>query len=153
MSSSNNEPPVTQQAPKDHELEVALPQPLDTIKGIAISFIEQNEQRYPTVGDWFFDDAGWLQIKVSKQDDPRYALAIAFHELVEAVACTQNGVTAEQVDEFDMGEGSDLDEPGQSIRAPYHKEHLLATAMERRFINHLGVDWDTYDKAVSDTGA
>lgn len=151
--SSSDEQPVTQQAPKDHEPEQPKPQPLDAIKGIAISFIDQKDQRYPTVGDWFFDDAGWLQIRVSKMEDPRYQLAVAFHEFVEAVTCTQAGITPAQVDEFDMGEGSDLDEPGQSIRAPYHKEHLLATAMERRLINHMGVNWDTYDKEVSDTGA
>lgn len=103
------------------------------------------------MGDWFFDGTV-LVVRVSKMSDIRYTIAVAVHELVEAVLCTQNGVTPEAVDAFDMGPGADYDEPGKHPSAPYHKEHIEATSIERKLITRLGVPWDIYDKAVGDQG-
>lgn len=150
MNSSDN--PATTQSPKDHVAEQPQPAPLGGLRRVVIEVISQDQQRYATAGDWFYDDEGVLHIKATQYPDPRYGWAVAFHELIEALTCTQAGITYQQVDEFDMGVGADLDEPGHDPRAPYHRQHILAMAMERKLITHLGVDWDTYDKEVSDKG-
>ena len=45
------------------------------------------------------------------------------------------------------GVGKDLDDPGDDPRAPYHLEHLTASAIERRLALELGVSWDAYKDA------
>jgi hypothetical protein len=65
------------------------------------------------------------------------------HELVEALLCRSMGVTAAQVDAFDMLHQRD-GEPGEIPCAPYHRQHMAAQAAERALADHLGVDWENY---------
>lgn len=136
----------------ESETQVANPQPFDAFDQIVIKFIDQSEQRYPTVGDWYFDDSGNLVIIASRTEDKRMQVAVAMHELFEALLCTHNGVTPQVVDEFDMGQGADYDEPGKHPSAPYHKEHIFATALERKIVNALGLTWEEYDATITDKG-
>lgn len=121
------------------------------IDRIVIEFIPQEQQRYDTCGDWFFEDTT-LVLKISRMAKPVWEQAVAIHELLEAMACNANGITQEAVDEFDMGIGADLDEPGDSPLAPYRVEHAWATVVERVFIGSVGENWSTYDAAVGDHG-
>lgn len=120
---------------------------------IKIEVIPHDQQRYPTVGDWFFEPNGDLTIKVSKMSDARFEALVAVHELVEVLICQHDGVTQEQVDAFDMEyertrpEGDDS-EPGDSVYAPYGKQHCIATAVERLLAAELGVSWKVYDDEV-----
>ena len=125
-----------------------MPQP---IKRIEIDFIDQSNQRYPTVGDWLYD-GDTLILKISRMPKPVWEQAIAVHELVEALLCNVNGVSQQAVDEFDMGPGADLDEPGFDRSAPYHREHCWADVVERAFVAASGESWATYDAAVGDHG-
>ena len=84
--------------------------------------------------------------------DARHQQLVAVHELVEALACNVAGVTQEAVDEFDMGAGSVLEEPGMDPAAPYHQQHIAATVVEMVLASVLGVDWAEYDVAVGDHG-
>ena len=121
---------------------------------IIIETIPHAEQRYPTVGDWFYDADGALRIKVSQMVDPRYCFLVALHELVEVQLCRERGITQDLVDRFDMQYEStrpadDDSEPGDDPQAPYKREHCTATGIERILAAELNVDWKTYEATIS----
>src|ERR1700690_4373509 len=111
---------------------------------IVIETISHKQQRYPTIGDWFYDADGNLQIKVSSLGNWREEALIGVHELVEVLLCKYQGVSQEVVDTFDIEfekqrvEGN-LDEPGDAPEAPYRRQHCLATAVERLLAAELDV--------------
>ena len=95
---------------------------------IIIEVVDHIEQRYPTVGDWEWDDElefKRLHIKVSRLDNHKHEFLVALHEWVEAILCWHRGITQESVTEFDK-HNPELVEPGDSPRAPYHVEHRQA---------------------------
>lgn len=121
---------------------------------IHIKIIPHSHQRYETVGDWFYDAHGDLQIRVSAMSDGRYEQLVAVHELIEALDCEEHGVEQESVDQFDTQFERDrlagnTDEPGDNPRAPYYEEHQFATGVERLLALRLGVDWTSYEKAIN----
>ena len=135
-------------------------QPAKTTKGspmtpllpVTIEAIPNDQQRYPTAGDYWIKD-GTLDIRVSKMSDPRYEFLIALHELVEAELVRQRGISMKSIDDFDMAyeknrKTNDDSEPGDDPKAPYHLEHVFATKIEKLMAKQLGVDWKTYDAAV-----
>jgi hypothetical protein len=87
-------------------------------------------------------------MRVSALADWRHSVLIAVHELVEALLCKAHGVTAEAVDEWDMGHGKELDEPGDDVRAPYHREHEFAGCVEQLLAHELNIDWNGYEDAL-----
>ena len=121
---------------------------------IHIKVIDHKKQRYPTVGDWYYDGNGDLQIHVSKMKDCRHELLVAVHELVECLICDANNIDQTDVDKFDMEyehnrkPGNDS-EPGDDIRAPYYHEHQVASGVERILAAELDVNWDEYTKEVN----
>lgn len=139
---------------------------------IIIETIPHSEQRYPTVGDWYYteepkfiennDGTGTreptgieqvLHIKVSKMENWRYEALVAIHELAEVLMCKFAGVTQEQVDMYDMEfeknrKPGDVSEPGDYVAAPYFKQHGVASGIERIIGAELGVDWNNYADAV-----
>lgn len=120
---------------------------------ITIETVPHVEQRYPTVGDWFFKSNGDLTIVVSELGDWRKEALVGVHELVEVLLCKHRGVPQEAVDKFDIQfeqsrpEGN-VDEPGDDPQAPYRREHCLATAIERMLAAELDVVWKEYAKQV-----
>ena len=117
---------------------------------IRIEFIPAKEQRYATIGDWYFDAAGDLVIRVSK-DDPQFPtgdeqILVALHELVEVLLCRKRGITQQMVDDFDIhGAGSEYCqengiEPGDHPDAPYRREHRFAMLIEHLMAHELGID-------------
>lgn len=122
------------------------------IEEITIRFIPQDDHRYDTVGDWFFEGRK-LVVLVSRMSNEVHQQAVAIHELVEALLCNAADVSQEAVDYFDMvGLGKDSDEPGFEPTAPYHKQHCWADVVERTFIAAAGLSWSAYDQAVGDHG-
>lgn len=123
---------------------------------ISVKVIPHSEQRYETVGDWWFDEDGTLQIRVSRMADDRYNCLVAIHEAIEAILCRNHGITAEAVDAFDKyfeakrdrGEVGADEEAGEDEDAPYRWEHFFATKIEYLFAAELGVAWQDYDAAV-----
>lgn len=139
---------------------------------IVIETIPHEKQRYPTVGDWFYQMESSLTpeggkseevlfIKVSELGDWRYNACVAVHELVEVLKCKQDGVTQEQVDKFDMDfeqcrakghltKEQEATEPGDVPTAPYQNQHCFATGIERLLAAALNVKWTEYaDKIES----
>ena len=127
---------------------------------IVIETIPQEQQRYPTVGDWYFDDQDTLQIKVSDMKNWKYEFLVAIHEMVEMMLCREHGVAELNVTAFDekfeklresfpglIGE----QEPGDMVSAPYFNEHQFATKIEKQVAAELGVDWDEYNSSVNNT--
>ena len=126
-------------------------------KNIRIEVISHRQQRYETVGDWFFDAGGGLIIRVSDMGNWKYNVLVAMHELVEVLCCREDGVTQGQVDRFDINyerkrKANDDSEPGDDPKAPYRKQHCLATGVERILAAVLGVSWSDYDNAVKAAG-
>jgi len=115
--------------------------------------IHHSEQRYPTVGDWYWE-GDVLHIRVSKMSDWRYVFLVTAHELVEVALCKFNGVSQEKVDAFDFDfeakrEEGNADEPGDSPDAPYRLEHCIATGIERILAGFLGVVWSEYENEIN----
>lgn len=122
---------------------------------ITIRPILHQDQRYPTVGDWWFDPEGNLEIRVSLMGDTRHEFLIGIHEAIEAVLCQANGVKEVDVTAFDeeyerKRAFDNKEEPGNDPSAPYFHEHQIATQCEKIISDALKVDWSEYDKAVTD---
>lgn len=122
---------------------------------ITIDFIEHADQRYPTPGDWFFTPSRNLVLRVSKMKDRRYMFLTAIHELVECLLCIEDGVTQENVDKFDaawkpsqLTDATQILEPGDDPRAPYHEQHVVAEICERIVAQAMSVHWPTYGAEI-----
>ena len=126
---------------------------------IYIDTIPHSEQRYPTVGDYWYPEVKGIstprmEVRISSLNNEDYELLVAIHELVEAHLCRKAGISEEAITAFDKTfeanrpEGN-TDEPGNDPTAPYHKEHIFATDIERHLAAILGIDWETYDAAVN----
>lgn len=114
---------------------------------VTITTIPHAFQRYDTIGDWQYDmDSDHLRISVSQFGNNLYEQAVAFHEYAEALGCIKAGITTKMVDDFDMsftGEG----EPGDDPRAPYHRQHVVATNIEEQLIVQMfSLSWGSYDE-------
>lgn len=120
---------------------------------IIIEVIPHESHRYTTVGDWFYDINGVLNIKVSRLSDWRREMLVAVHELVEVLTCKNDGVSQEMVDKFDMEfeanrHPDNEDEAGDDPSAPYVKQHCLATGIERILAQQWGVKWSDYEREL-----
>lgn len=84
-------------------------------------------------------------------------MPIVIHELVEWALCVHRGIEQSEVDGFDhlfelerkLGRHVD-EEPGDSLDAPYRKEHVIAENIERLVVQALGLDWKQYEEHVND---
>ena len=120
---------------------------------IVIETIKNELQKYPTVGDYWIDEDGTWQIRVSEMDNWKYEMAVAIHELWEQALCFDRGIKEPDITAFDIAfenkrEEGNNDEPGDSPKSPYAREHCSATGIERLFISEVNESWSDYDKAV-----
>lgn len=120
---------------------------------INIEVIPHNNHRYETVGDYWVDEAGVQQVRVSDMGDKRYEFLVALHELIELTLCEQRGIKEEDISAFDIEfeknrKPGNEEEPGDQPEAPYHKEHVFAECLERLMARELGVNWQKYTDAV-----
>ena len=114
---------------------------------IVIESIPSKEQRYDTLGDWWVDPDGTIQIRVSNdaQELPTtdHEFLVALHELVEMKVCEARGITQAQVDEFDLGMEEYCKEtgvePGDMPDAPYRREHRFAMIVEHLVAHEMGI--------------
>lgn len=117
---------------------------------IIIETIPHKEQRYTTVGDWFYDPDGTLHIKVSALSDDRREFLVALHELIEVKLCEHYGISQVSVDDFDMAwkEHDGIEEPGDDPQAPYENQHNFAMGIEQLLAAELEVKWHDYEKEL-----
>jgi hypothetical protein len=131
------------------------------ITKITIEVVPHDSQRYNTVGDWFFRD-NELVIRASEVGNHWSSLAIALHELTEALLALHRGTTKEHksyqdivdsVDRFDKWFEANVDqndtvdgydEPGSHPDCPVRKEHEIAILAERLLTSHMDINWEAY---------
>lgn len=122
-----------------------------------IETIPHNDQKYDTVGDYSYHyDSKPTEIHISQIGNPIFEFLVALHEFIESFLCRQKGIPCEKITEFDLlfekereaGFHTDEEEPGDDPRAPYHREHRLATAVEFFMAMLLGVNWKEYEQAI-----
>ena len=112
---------------------------------IHIKTIPESDQRYSTAGDYWHDEDGVLQIRLS-DDMPKYPQELVLiHELVEIFLCQKDGIKFEDIDNFDMNifplrNREEDDEPGDEPDAPYRKQHRRASIIEHMLANMMGLD-------------
>lgn len=127
---------------------------------IIIESIPHKQHRYPTCGDWFYDEQEpgtlepTLRIRVSKELSVKSQELVVLHELAEVMMCNAMGITQQQVDEFDMKfeaerKDGDESEPGDSPDAPYRNQHAIATLVERAVAIHMGVNWESHEASIA----
>ena len=115
--------------------------------------VPHKAQRYDTAGDWRGPSDN-IVITVSRMGNWRYEMLVAIHELVECVLCLNDGVSEQEVTDFDIKfeenrESGDDSEPGDSPKAPYKRQHFIATTVERILAEALKVDWNDYETRLN----
>lgn len=120
---------------------------MEHLPDINIWAIPHNEQRYPTVGDYYKNEIDIWEILVSRTNaDQEFMIAV--HELIEWYLTQKRGISEESITEFDTNAGKDSDDPGSMRSAPYHKEHMFATKIEKMLCKELKCSWDEYDNSL-----
>lgn len=125
---------------------------------ICFKVIPASEQRYPTCGDYWQDEDGVWQFRVSRMGNLFYEVLVLVHELVEWAMCEVIGISVSEIDRFDKmfeeeraaGKWTD-EEPGDDERAPYRYQHQCATKVERLAAEFFKVDWGTYSRSVEES--
>lgn len=123
---------------------------------IHIKTIPHDRQRYETVGDYFYDSDGVLQVRVSDMGNCFYETMTAVHEIIEEALTKKRGLSEPEIMAFDeaferaraMGLRTPEEEPGFSNDAPYLREHMLATSVEMMMCALAGESWNDYDRIV-----
>jgi len=127
---------------------------------IKIRFIDPNNHRYPTCGDWLYDaEDNILEVRVSRMTDWRSELSVAVHEAVEAIMCLEKDISETDVTAFDLqfekdrdaGKHSEADEPGDDKSAPYHLPHVAATFVEKEICAQTQLSWLEHEKNVAES--
>ncbi len=123
---------------------------------IHIKTIPHSDQRYPTCGDYWYDDLGVLQVRVSDMGNKMYETMVAVHEVIEEALASHRGLTEPEIMAFDQyyemrraqGLVPEDSEPGFDNNAPYLREHTLSSAVEMMMCAHAGLSWNDYDRTV-----
>jgi|SRR5579863_1212770 len=124
---------------------------------VNIQVIPHEQQRYPTLGDFWWDEYGNLQIRISDLGDWRMNMGVAYHEFMESMFMKYNNISEPEQftfdnwweDQYNKGLVTDgSDEPGFSKdpKNCYRDEHNIADYLEHAFITRLGVDINKYRK-------
>ena len=111
---------------------------------IEIEVIPHESQRYDTAGDYWVDELGVLQVRVSDMGNQYYEGMVIIHELIEELLTRFKGISEPDIMQFDI-EHLDSDDPGSLEDAPYHSEHMFALEIERAMCEYMGFVWDEYD--------
>lgn len=127
---------------------------------IKVKIIPHKDQRYETCGDWY-EESGTFIITVSDTKKLEYNALIAIHEIIEAMLCKNAGISERVVTNFDKdfeqirvlnqlnSDKIDTSEPGDDPKAPYRKQHLIATGIEKILAAEMSIDWQEYEKTVN----
>ena len=118
------------------------------LPNIKYKTIPHKKQRYDTAGDYWITKKGNWEIRISEMKAD-YEFMVLIHELVEFYLTQKKGITEPDIMYFDTHEGKYSDDPGMMKSAPYHKEHMFATKIEKMICKQMGLDWEKYDKQFS----
>lgn len=119
---------------------------------IEVKTVDPSAMRYPTAGDWEWLPDGALMLKVPEYGGNDVSvLLVAIHEMIEAYLCKRDGITDEMVTKWDT-DNPLLEEPGDELAAPYHKQHVIAMCIEKECATATRTDWLKHDQWVVDVG-
>ena len=120
---------------------------MNKLPNIVSTTIPHRLQAYDTAGDYYsIEDKAWIMY-ISESGDWRYDALVFIHEFVEMCLTKNNNVDWDKITQFDTtGDGQNHPDPGTLENAPYHNEHMSATAIERLFAEMIGIDFDKYDE-------
>lgn len=110
---------------------------------VTIETIPHDKQRYETTGDYTVD-GDEVSVFISEVGDWRSEMLVAVHELIEVLLVLHKGIAVSDIDDFDISH-PELEDPGLDSRAPYHKEHMFATAVEMLMCPKLGLEWNDHN--------
>ena len=122
------------------------------LRKIVMEVIPHAKQRYDTIGDYWEDEDGTLHIVTSDLGDDIFNAAVLKHEFEEYLLCRERGILEPDIMAFDLAVPDDspyADDPGMDPTAPYHCEHIFATAGEMLFIGQAKKNWDRYCKRMA----
>jgi len=125
------------------------------LKKIIVEIVPLEEQRYETLGDYYYEN-DILHFKITDTGNDTYNKAILVHELVEELLTKHNGINEEDILKFDLWVADEVEngrypvdaEPGEHPQSPYKKEHIFSENVERQIMNFLNIDFKEYDKTV-----
>ncbi len=118
---------------------------------LIVNSIPHSSQKYPTIGN-YFDENGIEYIEVSEMDQ-RSTRLVVIHELIEKWLTENDGITEKEITDFDLmfederenGKHGEYDEPGDDIRAPYRKQHRIATLIEKSICLEFNMTWEQHE--------
>jgi hypothetical protein len=106
--------------------------------------------RYKTLGDFFYDKDGTLVIETADIGNPLFNKLILIHEFIEQTLTEELEIDEPDIKAFDEAH-PDADDPGMLPDAIYADQHLLADAVERLMLSHLGIPYKNYEDACKKT--
>lgn len=124
---------------------------------INIEFVRMNQMRYPSVGDYWYDDDGTLQLRVVDSGDEFFNKMVLIHELTEEALTKKRGLSEQEITDYDLafeaarklGLRNEIEEPGFGNGCPYIGEHSLATSFEMAMCGMAGVRWTDYEYVIN----
>ena len=69
---------------------------------IQLRTIPHTKQKYETCGNYWVDQNGVRQIRVSDMGNEDYAFLVGLHEQIEQHLCLKRGITEESISAFDI---------------------------------------------------
>jgi len=110
-----------------------------------------------SVGDYWYDTEGVLQIRVVELGDEFMEKSIAAHELLEEALTKKRGLPEPEIQAFDeyhehrikMGLVSQDSEAGHDPNCPYRSEHCFAESVEMGMFAMAGVSWAEYENKIN----
>ena len=125
------------------------PQGLAGIRDIHLKVVSQDEHREKfSLGDYWIDSNGVLQVRASKLPDNRMSILLLIHELIEVLAAEHKGIPEPVTQAWDIAFEKRC--PGSTAQAgdeddcPIREQHLLAEGIERIMAVVFGVSWKQY---------
>ena len=114
---------------------------------IVVQTVPLLEQRYSTLGDYWVDGDGTVQVRVTEMGDEYHEMLCAVHEVIEFFLCKRRGIPEPDIMAFDLAH-PELPEPGEHPDAPYRKEHAFAEHIEYLIARQMNIPWDVYEAAA-----
>jgi hypothetical protein len=134
---------------------------------INVKTIPHREHRFTTCGDWYEDENGVLQIRItdyklafpelSNKEAWMYEAGVFIHEIVEWLICEWMGVKTPECDDFDrkyeemytLKQIPKSQEAGYDKNCPYHRGHVAGDIASwlfcKVFFGFLSFSWKKYD--------
>lgn len=123
---------------------------------IIIETIPLESQRYPTIGDYYYEDEKTLHIKITETGNDFHSKLVAIHELVEETLTKFKGIKEEDILKHDLWVEGEVKkgnypvdaEPGEHPKAPYYGEHMMAERVEKMLCKYLGINFTEYNNEI-----